>query len=206
MNKIKYITAVLIAVTGLCLQQAKADTFTSSLDIGNSAIAGDLLAGQEFGTVTVTVTGTTALITFTANTAGGFSFIDTSAAGVQLSQPPGSPLKVTDAAFKDFASGKNVDGFGVFNLTVNNLDGSGSAVSTISFDVTVASGTLAGNVLTTNLNGFDAVAHISFNGGVNTGFAGEAPGVSHIPDGGMTAMLLGLGLSGLGLVRRFVKR
>jgi len=183
-------------------QNAKADAiFTSSLDTGNSAIAGFLMPGEQFGTVTVSVSGTTATITFTANTAGGFEFIDTSAAAVNLASgiDPSTAMIVTDTQFKAFDSGKNVDGFGIFNLSVNNKDGSGSPVDTIVFTVTVPSGTLDSAVLAFNSKGFDAAAHISVNGGVATGFAGEAQeGGGHVPDGGATAVLLGLGLAGLG--------
>ena len=203
--KAKYITAMLVAIAGFALQQAKADLFTSSLDTGNSAIAGFLQPGEQFGTVTVSVSGTTATITFTANTGGGFEFIDTSAAAVNLASgiDPSTATIVTDTEFKAFDSGKNVDGFGVFNLSVNNKDGSGSPVDTIVFNVDVASGTAAADVLALNGNGFDAAAHISVNGGVATGFAGEGP-QGHIPDGGTTAMFMGLGLSALGVVRRFL--
>ncbi|PYL02390.1 MAG: hypothetical protein DME32_06560, partial [Verrucomicrobia bacterium] len=97
-----------------------------------------------------------------------------------------------------------VNGFGSFNLTVNNNDGSGSPVDTISFTVDVASGTSAADVLLLNASGFDAAAHISVNGGVATGFAGEAPG-GRVPDSGTTAMLLGTALAGLGFVRRYLK-
>ena len=211
MKLLKYITLIAAVCAAFTLQPAKADTFTSSLDIGNSAIAGFLQPGEEFGTVTVSVSGTTATITFAANTASGFFFIDTSAAAVNLATPS-TATNIVDAEFKSQESGKNVNGFGTFNLSINNLDGSGSPVDTIAFDVTVSSGTLAADVLAVNGNGFDAAAHISIFDTVTglpinvTGFAAEAPGAFHEPDSGATAMLLGLGLTGLGFVRRFVKR
>ena len=75
------------------------------------------------------------------------------------------------------------------------------AVTTISFDV-VNGGTpwaSAADVLAFNSKGFDAAAHIFINGGAVTGFAGEpSGGGGHVPDGGATAVLLGLGLAGLG--------
>ena len=207
MKLLKYATLIGAVCAAFAMQSAKADTFTSSLDFGNDAIAGFLQPGEQFGTVTVVVTGTTAEITFSANTAGGFEFIDTSAAAVNLASgiDPSTATIVTDAEFKAFDGPKNVNGFGVFNLTVNNLDGSGSPVDTIVFDVTVASGTSAADVLALNATGFDAAAHISVNGGVATGFAGEAPG-GRVPDSGTTAMLLGTALAGLGVVRRYLKR
>ena len=187
-------------------QNAKAGVieFTSLLNQGNSAISG---FPGPYGTVTVTLSGQTATITFTANTAGGFMFIDTSAAGVQVNSASFTQSIVTDTEFKAFDTGKNVDGFGVFNLTINNKDGSGSPVDTIVFTVTNAGVPWASpsDVLTTNSKGFDAVAHISVNGGVATGYAGEpGGGGGHIPDSGATAALLGLGLVGVaGLRARF---
>jgi len=199
MKLLKYATLIGAVCAAFAMQSAKADTFTSSLDFGNDAIAGFLQPGEQFGTVTVDVTGTVATITFTANTAGGFEFIDTSAAAVNVANP-GSAALVTDTEFKEFSSKNAVNGFGSFNLTVNNNDGSGSPVDTISFTVDVASGTSAADVLLLNASGFDAAAHISVNGG----FAGEAPG-GRVPDSGTTAMLLGTALAGLGFVRRYLK-
>src|SRR5438132_13510497 len=73
MNKIKYIAAVLMALVGLGLQQAKADTFVSSLNTGNSAISG--FTGP-YGTVSITTTGTnTATVTFTSNTVAGNTYL-----------------------------------------------------------------------------------------------------------------------------------
>jgi len=46
-------------------------------------------------------------------------------------------------------------------------------------------------------NPVKGISHISFFG---------SPSVPHVPDGGTTVMLLGAGLSGLGLVGRFLKR
>ena len=205
MKNYKILFGAVCAVILAFSQNAKAD-FMSTLSVGNEAIAG---FPGPYGFVDVTLSGQTATITFTANTAGGFMFIDTSAAGVQVNSSSFTEAIVTDTQFKEFNFGKNVDGFGVFNLTVNNNDGSGSAVDTIVFTVTNAGTPWASpsDVLTTNSKGFDAVAHISVNGGVATGFAGEpGGGGGHVPDNGVTAALLGLGLVGLaGLRAKFGK-
>jgi len=193
------VCAVILAFS----QNAKAIQipFTSSLDTGNSAISG---FPGPYGSVTVTLSGQTATITFTSNTSGGFMFIDHAAAAVEVNSTSFTEAIGTDAQFKEFGSG-NVDGFGGFNLFVTNLDGSGSAVSTISFTVTNTDGLNPWlnntDVLTNNANGFDAAAHISVNGGVATGYAGENGGNGHVPDGGATACLLGLALAGLGGLR-----
>ena len=115
------------------------------------------------------------------------------------------------------AAGQNVDDQGTFNLTINNFDGYTHAADSISFTLNATGSTTwanAGSVLFFNGDGIDAAAHIfpadnppdvnvnTFQN--NTGFAGE--NAAGVPDGGMTAMLLGAGLSGLGLMGRLVKR
>jgi hypothetical protein len=200
MNKIKYIAAVLIAVAGFGLQQAKAD-FVSTLNVGNSALNG--ISGP-FGTVTVTLVGQVATITFAAD--AGFAFVDTSAAAVQVNSTSFTEAIVTDSDFKGFDSGKTVDGFGTFNLTVNNLSAS-TPISLIVFTVTNTSTTSwasASDVLS-NVFTFDAAAHILvLNHNGLTGFAAEN-GAS-VPDGGTTVALLGLGLAGVGVLRRKLRR
>ena len=203
MKLFKYTMLVAAVCAAFTLQPAKAD-FTSTLDNpGGTGLT------PPFGTVDVSLLGQTATITFTSNTAGGYFFIDSGAADVQVNAATFTETIGTDAAFDKFEFGKNINGFGTFNLIVRNSDGTGSQVDTISFTVTNTSLTpwaSANDVLTTNANGFDAAAHVSFNNGVVTGFVAEAPGQFHVPDGGTTAMLLGLGLSGLGFVRRFAGR
>src|ERR1700746_434412 len=68
MNKIKYIVAGLIAIAGLGLQQAKADT-VYTLSQGNTAISG---FPGPYGTATVhLVDATHATVTFASNTVAG---------------------------------------------------------------------------------------------------------------------------------------
>ena len=114
-------------------------------------------------------------------------------------------LLVAETLSSVLANG-SVNGFGAFDLNVINSDGTGSKVSTISFSVTSSDfiGLTASQVLDVNANGFDAAAHVvDFNGTSNppTFFVAEAPGQSHVPDSGATATLLGLGLTGLSVLR-----
>jgi hypothetical protein len=202
MNKIKYIAAVLIAVAGFGLQQAKAD-FVSTLNVGNSAISG---YSGPFGTVTVTLVGQVATISFDANTTAGYFFVDTSAAAVQVNSTSFTEAIVTDSDFKGFLFGKTVDGFGTFDLTVNNKSAS-VLVSSIVFTLTNTDltnlWTSASDVLAFK-GGFDAAAHISIPSGGVTGFAAENG--AGVPDGGTTVALLGLGLAGVGVLRRKLRR
>jgi len=209
MNKIKYITAVLIGIAGLGLQQAKATiTFPSTLNTGPGGTTGN------FGTVDVSLSGQTATITFTA--AANYLFIDSSVVGVQVNSTSFTEAIPTngDPAFKNFdvsnSSTSNIDGFGRFNLVINNNDGFAQGLSTITFTVTNTDLSnlwlSASDVLKLNSNGFDAAAHVATidSGGSLTFFVAETPGGGHVPDGGTTVMLLGVALGTLGVVRRYL--
>jgi VPDSG-CTERM motif len=220
--KIKYIAAVLIAIAGFGLQHANADIFTSSLNAGNSGISG--FTGP-YGTVTINLTSsTTATVTFTSGTFGGniYLFGDGSSAALNVNATTFTVSNVTGSnAGTGFTPGpyvvqtgsQQVDGMGLFNLTINSFDGFTHSADTISFTLTNTSGTwaTAASVITNNASGFDAAAHIfvtsspanATNGAVSTGFAGEGP-QSHVPDGGTTVMLLGVALGALGMARRFI--
>src|SRR5207302_2193775 len=125
---------------------------------------------------------------------------DRNVADVQVNSTLFTPAIVTDSDFKDFSSG-NVDGFGTFNLVIDNNNFS-VKLSTITFTVTnnnLSSLWLsASQVLTFNASGFDAAAHIFSTGSGITGFAGEnGTGIPTVPDSGATAMLLGGALASL---------
>jgi len=205
MNKIKYAAAVLIAIAGMGLQQAKADLFTSELNIGPDDSTGIL-----FGTVTVSLTGQVATITFNSNTALDYHFIDSSIASVNVNASTFTFAIVNDPFFKNVnIPGGNVNGFGSFDLSINNKGGFGNAIDTLSFTVTNTSGVLwnsASDVLEFNADGFDASAHVATQGGSLTFFVAENGTTTQVPDGGMTVMLLGMGLGALGMAQRFLKK
>src|SRR5207248_4654842 len=160
---------------------AKAD-FISQLTVSN-------LPGQStgnFGTVDVSLSGQTATITFTAGT--GFSFGDGSSAAVELNTDSFTEAFVSESPsnnFKAFAFDQQVDGFGNFDLALdqNNFK---IKLSSITFTVTNTSGILwatDADVLAFNEQGFDAAAHIFSSSTGLTGFAAEGPG-THVPDSG----------------------
>jgi hypothetical protein len=222
MNKIKYIGAVLIAVAGLGLQQAKAD-FVFDLSTGNTAISG--FAGPYAQVDVHLVSSTMATITFTSLTNSGNIYLmgDGGTVGVNVNATTWTLGTITGSnAGTGFTPGPysnggvgNEDGFGSFNQKITSFDGFTHSSDTVSFSLTDTSGTWANAsaVLTGNADGNLAAAHIfvttfpanAANGALATGFASGFTHVS-VPDGGMTVMLLGAGLSGLGLVRRLVKR
>ena len=232
MNKIKYIASIVIAIAGLGLQQAKADTFAFDLGIGNVAIAG--FPGPYAHVVVDRTSATTATITFTSLTNSGNIYLmgDGGTVGVNVNATSWTLGAITgsnsgtgfvqggpngQAQFTNGGAG-NLDGFGSFNQTINSFDGFTHTSSTVSFALTNTSATSlwtsASLVLTGNAGGNLAGAHIfvttspanASNSALATGFAtngGTPPGV---PDGGATVMLLGTALGALGMARRFLKR
>jgi protein with PEP-CTERM/exosortase system signal len=208
MKKLKYLAAILIGIAGLGLQQAKADDIILT---GNSVLNVANVGGVSgpFGTVAIVLDVTTQVATFTfqSNTAAGYFFIDGSAAGVNVSTTFDNFTLITDSDFKGTSSG-NVDGFGTFSLLIDNKDASGNTlVPTISFSIhnTGTTWNSVSDVLAFNPT-YDAVAHVNFGplGNGVTGFVAESGGVN-VPDGGTTVMLLGIGLSVLGMARRFLR-
>jgi hypothetical protein len=208
MKLFKYTMLISAVCAAFTMQSAKADSMSTLDNPGGTGLTG------PFGTVDVHLdSNTMATITFKSNTAGGYFFIDNDAASVQVNAATFTEAIVTDAAFDTFQFGDNVNGFGTLNLNIRNSDGTGSQVSLISFTVTNTSGTWASanDVLTLNAGGgdgqVDAAAHVSFNNGVVTGFVGETGPFTNVPDSGMTATLLGLGLACLsGLRARFGRK
>jgi VPDSG-CTERM motif len=191
------------------VQQASANSITYTLDTGNTGGGGiSSLDPGPFGTVQVDwVNSTTANIGFTAGT--GYAFVDGSSAAVNVNAANFSVSSIAGVNFEyhDTTSG-NVSQFGTFNLIIDQKNSSPSdRASSISFTLTDISGTWAdaSDVLTPNalVNGYTVAAHIYVNSGGYTGYAGNgSPGVPSVPDGGATVLLLGVALSGLGLLRR----
>jgi len=204
------------------------DSFPSTLTVTQDAALGT----GPFGTVEVDLnSSTTATITFTA--ASGFYFIDSSIADLEVNAATFTvggfsatlaPGSTGSASNLSFGGSGNVNGFGVFNLTINNKDGTAQALTQVDFTVTDAFGTWASaaDVLAMNPDGFDAAAHVLACSGAPTtsvandgcgtspptGFVAEnAPsgsGPPPIPEPG-TLFIFGSGLAGLALVRRYRK-
>ena len=220
MNRIKYIAPVLIALTCLGLQQAKADTFSFNLSVGNPAVSG---YPGPYASVTINRTSSiTATITFTSLTKSGNIYLmgDGGSAAVNVNATTFTVGTITGTnSGTGFTPGPystssgNSDGFGSFNLSIDSFDGFTSSADTISFTLTNTSGTWssASQVLIANASGALVAAHIFVTaspadasaGALATGYA--ANGGATVPDGGTTVMLLGAALGALGMARRYLK-
>jgi len=214
------VAALAASLLTLGAPSAVADTFTSTLDTGNTALSG---FAAPFGEVSVTLTSsTTATVTFTSDVVGGniYLFGDSSSVDVNVNATSwtigsftasNAGTGFTPGPLSDGGSG-TVDGFGVFNQTVTSFDGFTHSSDTISFTLTNTGGTWssAANVLVANADGNDAAAHIfvtSFpadgsNGALATGFAAE--GVTPTPEPSSLVFLLGglVGFAGFSGIRR----
>jgi hypothetical protein len=167
---------------------------------------------------------THATITFTSHTNSGNIYLmgDGSSVAVNVNAASFSVSNISGTnggtgfnpgPFSNGGAG-NVDGFGVFNLTINSFDGFTHSSDQISFTLTNLSGSWgsASAVLAGNIQGLLAAMHVyvttspadARNGAIVTGFASGNGG--HVPDGGTTVMLLGAALGSLGMARRFFKR
>ena len=105
----------------------------------------------------------------------------------------------------------NEDGFGSFNFSLDNSDGFTNSATSVSFGLTLTSGSWAdaNAVLTPNSNGAIAAAHVfvanpNCDGACTTGFAAGSGNPTippqNIPEPGILG-LLGIGLLGLGGIR-----
>jgi len=211
-----------LAFGWLGLGPASADIITQSLSAANSAISP---YPGPYQTVTINRTSTTtATITFTSDfTVGGNIFLmgddGSGAAAVNLNA---TSFTVSNISGTNSGSGFTVgpltqssgsmDGFGNFNLAIDDFDGYTHSADKISFDVTDTSGTWASasNVLALNANGYDAATHTfvaaypadASAGALATGFTGNGttPPPPALPEPG-TLGIFGIALATLGWVR-----
>jgi hypothetical protein len=230
MNKLKYMAAVLIGIAGLGLHQAQATAinppFLSDLGVGNDGI--ESYTGP-YGHMSITLSGQTATVTLTSNTVAGNTYLfggNSHSFGVEVNASSFTSGGLAGGRLGGFTGtlgfggSQNLNGFGIFNLTVDDSDGFKDAFDNLSFTITNTSATPwlnASQVLTTNSGGFDAAGHVfvattgvvkgapAYINSDATGFAAEVPGKNGVPDGGSTMMLLGAALSVLGMARRYLK-
>ena len=113
-----------------------------------------------------------------------------------------TPTLLTNPNPNSWLGHGTVDGFGTFNLTIDNHDGFTNSATSFSFTLTNTSGTWssASNVLVANSLGNSATAHVFIACGTATNCGGGfGTGTANTPEPG-TLMSLGTGVLMLGRV------
>ena len=163
MKKTLFICSIFLAF--LIAASASADIITLSISTPNSGVSA---YPAPYADVTVNRTSsTTATITFAADLTGGYQYHmgGAQATDVNVNATTFTVANLTNYVSPTVGSG-NADGFGKFNLTIDNFDGATSSKLSLSFDLTDTSGTWASasDVLTPDADGYLAAAHIFVTG------------------------------------------
>jgi hypothetical protein len=153
-----------------------------SLANGNTALSPTY--PSPYGNVEVNQTGaTTATITFTGGSSGGYTYLfgGAQATDVNVNATTFTVTGLSAGYTSPSVSSGNANGFGNFNVTIDNFDGASFATTPLSFLLTNTSGTWASaaNVLVGNSGGSTVAAHIFVTGSTTLcpGGGGNAPGV-----------------------------
>jgi len=210
---------VLAAALGVSLvsavQQASANAIYT---LGTTDIS--IPGGGPYATAEIDLTSsTTANIIFTGLTSPGSPFdkfgIGNPALNVNGTGFTVSNVKEDGVSISDSTSSGNEDGFGSFNLIVDTSNnGSSSYLQKVSFTLTdsTADWLTATSVVTGNDQGSLLASHVFvFNSdGTPAGLTGfihdssvtTITGNGGVPDGASTVTLLGMALTGMGLLRK----
>lgn len=196
-------------------EAAVIDTLTATLNLGNAALAG---FPPPYGTAEIDLLtgGASANVTFTSNTAGNpaYLFVDGSSVDLNI-HITGTGFTVDSCTigtacasitgtqvgtgfnapqFTQVAA-TNVDGFGTFNLVIDNQDSFKQAVNSVSFTVNNTGGTWssAADVIAPNSLLNDIAAHVAAtcnvssvttscpNTGINQANGAPATGFATVP-------------------------
>src|SRR5215472_11966879 len=166
-------------------------TITEQIDTPNAALSG--FTGP-YATVAITENNpNSATIVFTSLTTNGITFLigDGGTADLNVNGAYTLGTMTETNSLPGFTptfsanSPGNVDGFGTFNLSLNNSDGYGSSANSVTINITNTTGlwTTDAAVLVNNAGGFNAAIHAFActatctvsAGALTTGFAARAP-------------------------------
>jgi hypothetical protein len=187
MNKIKYILALAVAAAVWVALPIRANA-DATLTFGDIYDLGSFKPGDPFGDPFKApyVNHLTGMTPGTSDSALGQDF-------TRSLSTFGSPYPA--AVFALDGTGTSVDLLGTgYQYLIAKYDAGRAGVEV--WDINGLTGTLT-------IPAFGLAANPKYG---LSGWALFNPGPTHVPDNGTTVMLLGAGLSGLGLLRRFVKR
>jgi len=222
-----FITTIVALTAAMAIPGALATTISFNLDIefsGGQAPGGPApwanLTFTDSGVGQVTAT-FTPLFTAggTENISGWYFNVADAFAGNLILSPFTKGGTFDTPTFSQGLDAFKADGDGFYDALLDfTVGGNASKVfddgDSLSFTITSSVSGLDAtdfNVLSNDSGGhgpFFTAAHVQNTTGVGTGGSGWiAPGETNgVPEGGSTVMLLGAALTGLGLVRRFIKR
>ncbi len=200
------VVATALFWTTLGIPSASADSIGFDIAVPNAALAP---FPGPYAHVDVNRTSTTtAIITFTGLTTGGFTYFFGAANAIDINVNATTfTVGVPSVGTLQTPGSGNVSAFGTFNVTIDNDDGFNDRFSTVNFGITDTSGTWASasDVLLANGDGFRAAAHIFVtavscgNEACVTGFAGDGD-LAPAPEPAtlllVASSLLGLGFRG----------
>jgi len=212
MNKLKYIAPMLIALVGLGLQQAKADTFNFTSD----HCSGGCGPQTSFGTVTLTQVGSDVNVTvsllngnqWVQTGAGNDSYFLFDNAGITLANITNVVMAGNPGGPTIGVVGGHADGTGdwMWAIACASCPQGGTGAFGGSLTFTVTNTTLAAMETGHFVSGVGTelfVADILSGTNGRTGDV-DVNTTGAIPDGGATVMLLGVALGALGMVRRYL--
>jgi hypothetical protein len=211
--KVLLFQTLLLTLVLFAANSASADQINFTLN--NSGVA-----GGPFVNVNVNLTSTgVATITFTS--AGGAAIIDGGSLDLNVN---GSFTVASTTGFSAFngnwcsgtgnslvgnaclnAGGGNIDGFGSFNVVLDQFAGSGNSSNQITVTLTGGTWTSASQVLFSNAGGSMAGSHVTLNSCtfyVANGTTGSPASCGAVPEPSIYLGLLGSGLIALPFIRR----